>query len=51
MINQAESVVKNQVDNRLISEEHNSLILNYSRSKIRHNYKQLHRRDFVKSTK
>ncbi len=51
MINQAESVVKNQADNRLISEEHNSLILNYSRSKIRHDYKQLHRRDFVKSAK
>jgi hypothetical protein len=38
-------------DNRLISEKNNSLILNYSRSKIRHDYKQLHHRDFVKAAK
>jgi hypothetical protein len=30
-------------------EKNNSLILSYSRSKIRHDYKQLHHRDFVKS--
>jgi DNA-binding transcriptional MocR family regulator len=40
-----------EVDNRLISEKNNSLILNYSRSKIRHDYKQLHHRDFVKAVK
>jgi acetyl/propionyl-CoA carboxylase alpha subunit len=45
MINQQEA------DNRLISEENNSLILNYSRSKIRHNYKQLHHKSFVKAAK
>ncbi len=45
--NQAELVA----DNQLISEEHNSLILSYSRPKIRHDYKQLHRRNFVKSAK
>ncbi len=45
MINQQEA------DNRLISEENNSLILNYSKSKIRHDYKQLHHRDFVKAAK
>jgi hypothetical protein len=38
-------------DNRLISEENNPLILNYSRSKIRHDYKQLHHKNFVKSAK
>jgi FtsZ-interacting cell division protein ZipA len=38
-------------DNRLISEKNNSLILNYSRSKIRHDYKQLHHKNFVKSAK
>ncbi len=41
----------NQSDNRLISEENNALILNYSRSKIRHDYKQLHHKNFVKSAK
>jgi hypothetical protein len=59
MINQVDQSVVHQTanqaelvaDNQLISEKHNSLILNYSRSKIRHDYKQLHRRDFVKSTK
>jgi hypothetical protein len=35
MINQQKA------DNRLISEENNPLILNYSRSKIRHDYKHL----------
>jgi DNA-binding transcriptional MocR family regulator len=45
MINQQE------VDNRLISVENNSLILNYSRSKLRHDYKQLHHRHFVKAAK
>jgi hypothetical protein len=30
-------------------EQNNSLVLNYLRSKIRHDYKQLHHRDFVKS--
>jgi hypothetical protein len=45
MINQQKA------DNRLISEKNNSLILNYSRSKIRHDYKQLHHRSFVKATK
>jgi DNA-binding transcriptional MocR family regulator len=45
MINQQEA------DNRLISEKNNSLILNYSRSKIKHDYKQLHHRDFVKAAK
>jgi type IV secretory pathway VirB10-like protein len=38
-------------DNRLISEENNPLILNYPRSKIRHDYKQLHHRGFVKAAK
>jgi hypothetical protein len=38
-------------DNRLISEENNPLILNYPRPKIRHDYKQLHQKDFVKSAK
>jgi hypothetical protein len=38
-------------DNRLISEKNNPLILNYSRSKIRHDYKQLHYKSFVKSAK
>jgi hypothetical protein len=47
MINQVKLVINNQ----LISEKHNSLILNYSRFKIRHNYKQLHRKNFVKSAK
>jgi type IV secretory pathway VirB10-like protein len=45
MINQQET------DNRLISEENNSLILNYSRPKVRHDYKQLHHKDFVKAAK
>jgi hypothetical protein len=45
MINQQKA------DNRLISDENNSLILNYSRSKIKHDYKQLHHRDFVKAAK
>jgi hypothetical protein len=40
-----------QTDDRLISDENNSLILNYSRSKVRHDYKQLHHKDFVKATK
>jgi hypothetical protein len=40
-----------QTDNRLISDENNSLILNYSRSKIKHDYKQLHHKSFVKSAK
>jgi hypothetical protein len=40
-----------QSDNRLISDENNSLILNYSRSKIRHDYKQLYHRNFVKAAK
>jgi hypothetical protein len=40
-----------QSDNRLIFDENNSLILNYSRSKIRHDYKQLHHKNFVKATK
>jgi hypothetical protein len=31
--------------------KNNSLILNYSRSKIRHDYKQLHHKNFVKSAK
>jgi hypothetical protein len=44
-------IINHQTDNRLISEENNSLILNYSRSKIRHDYKQVHQRDFVKATK
>jgi hypothetical protein len=39
------------VDNRLISEKNNPLILNYSRSKIRHDYKQLHHKSFVKAAK
>ncbi len=59
MINQADQSVADQAanqaelltNNQLISEKHNSLILNYPRSKIRHDYKQLHRRGFVKSAK
>jgi hypothetical protein len=43
--------IDDQSDNRLISDENNPLILNYSRSKIRHDYKQLHHRDFVKAAK
>jgi hypothetical protein len=48
---QANDQSDDQSDNRLISEENNSLILNYSRSKIRHDYKQLHHKGFVKSAK
>ncbi len=59
MINQVDQSVVDQtanqaelvIDNQLIFEKYNSLILNYSRSKIRHDYKQLHPRSFVKSTK
>jgi hypothetical protein len=47
----SDSKSDDQTDNRLISDENNSLILNYSRSKIRHDYKQLHHKDFVKTTK
>ncbi len=43
--------IDDQSDNRLISEENNTLILNYSRSKIRHDYKQLHYKNFVKAAK
>jgi hypothetical protein len=49
---QSKEMINQQgADNRLISEENNSLILNYSRSKIRHDYKQLHHRGFVKAAK
>jgi hypothetical protein len=49
---QSKKIINQQeADNRLISEKNNSLILNYSRSKIRHDYKQLHHRDFVKAAK
>ncbi len=50
---EASNEMSNQqdADNRLISEKNNLLILNYSRSKIKHNYKQLHHRDFVKAIK
>jgi hypothetical protein len=48
---QADDQIDDQSDNRLIFDENNSLILNYSRSKIRHDYKQLHHRDFVKAAK
>jgi hypothetical protein len=48
---QANDQINDQTDNRLISDENNSLILNYSRSKIRHDYKQLHHRSFVKAAK
>jgi hypothetical protein len=59
MINQADQSVADQAaneaelvaDNQLISEKHNPLILNYPRPKIRHDYKQLHRRGFTKSAK
>ncbi len=51
LVNQTANQAELMTDNQLISEKHNSLILNYSRSKIRHDYKQLHRRSFVKSTK
>jgi DNA-binding transcriptional MocR family regulator len=46
-----EMINQQDADNRLISERNNSLILNYSRSKIKHDYKQLHHRDFVKAAK
>jgi vacuolar-type H+-ATPase subunit I/STV1 len=48
---QSNDQIDDQSDNRLISDENNSLILNYSRSKIRHDYKQLHHKNFVKATK
>jgi hypothetical protein len=48
---QADDQINDQSDNRLISDENNSLILNYSRSKIRHDYKQLHHKGFVKAAK
>jgi hypothetical protein len=47
----SDSKSDDQADNRLISDENNSLILNYPRSKIRHDYKQLHHRSFVKAAK
>jgi hypothetical protein len=47
----SDSKSDDQTDNHLISDENNSLILNYSRSKIRHDYKQLHQKNFVKSAK
>jgi hypothetical protein len=43
--------VNKETNNNLISDENNSLILNYSRSKIRHDYKQLHQKEFVKAFK
>jgi hypothetical protein len=43
--------IDDQTNNRFIFDENNSLILNYSRSKIKHDYKQLHHRDFVKAAK
>jgi hypothetical protein len=43
--------IDDQSDNRFISEKNNSLILNYSRSKIKHDYKQFHHKSFVKSAK
>jgi vacuolar-type H+-ATPase subunit I/STV1 len=48
---QTDDQIDDQTDNRLISEKNNPLILNYPRSKIRHHYKQLHHRDFVKAAK
>jgi hypothetical protein len=51
MINSINDQIDDQSNNRLISDENNPLILNYSRSKIRHDYKQLHHRDFVKAAK
>ncbi len=48
---QSDDQINDQSNNRLIFDENNSLILNYSRSKIRHDYKQLHHKDFVKATK
>jgi hypothetical protein len=48
---QADDQIDDQSDNRLISDENNPLILNYPRSKIRHDYKQLHHKDFVKAAK
>ncbi len=50
-IQSKEMINQLKADNCLISEENNSLILNYSRSKIRHDYKQLHHRNFVKAAK
>ncbi len=47
----SDSKSNDQTDNHLIFDENNSLILNYSRSKIRHDYKQLHHRNFVKVAK
>jgi hypothetical protein len=46
-----DDLIDDQPDNRLISDENNPLILNYPRSKIRHDYKQLHHRGFVKAAK
>ncbi len=48
---QTDDQTDDQSDNRLIFDENNSLILNYSRSKMKHDYKQLHHRDFVKAAK
>jgi hypothetical protein len=48
---QTDDQIDDQSNNRLISDENNSLILNYSRSQIRHDYKQLHHKSFVKSAK
>jgi hypothetical protein len=48
---QTNDQTNDQTDNHLIFDENNSLILNYSRLKIRHDYKQLHHRDFVKTAK
>jgi hypothetical protein len=48
---ESDEMINDQTDNHLISDENNSLILNYSRPKIRHDYKQLHQKRFVKSAK
>jgi hypothetical protein len=48
---QTNDQIDDQTNNRRISDENNSLILNFSRSKIRHDYKQLHHKDFVKAAK
>jgi hypothetical protein len=49
--NEMKNSVNQKTNNHLISEKNNSLILNYSRSKIRPDYKQLHHKSFVKSAK
>jgi hypothetical protein len=49
--NETKNSINQKTNNCFISKKNNALILNYSRSKIKHDYKQLHHKNFVKAAK